>query len=153
MDQEKNPWKVSKLEDFLYFCCPECNVKDKSKDFFIRHALDHHPKAKDILENSEFKKVIENLADSNVNHFSSDDDNHEEDSYQNYSNFEKYLKCEVKIESKNDKHEEEIKIDSKEILKKNSMRNVHENSKINSCETCGNVQNYFYSCQVLVPNF
>ena len=151
MDQEKNPWKVSKLEDFLYFCCPECNVKDKSKDFFIKHALDHHPKAKDILlENSEFFKTIsiENL-DSNVNDFSSDnvDENLEEDSH-NDSNFEKYLKCKVKIESINDKkHEEkcyeEKKVFSKEILKKNAIRIVHEKSKINRCETCGKIQNYF----------
>ena len=149
MDQEKNPWKVSKLEDFLYFCCPECNVKDKSKDFFIKHALDHHPKAKDILlENSEFFKTI--IENSNVKDFSSDnvDENLEEDSH-NDSNFEKYLKCKVKIESINDKkHEEkcyyeEKKVHSKEILKKNAIRIVHENSKINCCETCGKIQNYF----------
>jgi len=157
-DQEKNPWKVSKVEDFLYFCCPECNVKDKSRDFFIQHALEHHPKAKDIWENSEFKEIIENV-DSNVNHFSSDniDENIEEGSHD--SNFEKYLKNEVKIESIDDNKHEEIKcyeenkvIYSEEIgnNKDSIIRTVHENSKINRCETCGKIILVDFSCKILL---
>ena len=158
-DQEINPWKVSKLEDFLYFCCPECNVKDKSKDFFIKHALQHHPKAKDILEkNSEFKDIVENV-DSNVNHFSSD--NNEENLEAGYhdSNFEKYLKDEVKIESINVKKHEEIKFYeenkvnySEEILnyKDSIIRTVHENSRIYHCGTCGKIILVDFSCKILL---
>jgi len=84
--------------------------------------------------------------DSNVNHFSSDnnEENLEEGSHD--SNFEKYLKDEVKIESINVKKHEEIKfyeenkvIYSEEILnnKDSIIRTVHDNSKINRCETCG----------------
>ena len=159
-DQEINPWKVSKLEDFLYFCCPECNVKDKSKDFFIKHALQHHPKAKDILEkNSEFKDIIENV-DSNVNHFSSDTNNEENlEAGSHDSNFEKYLKDEVKIESINVKKHEEIEfyeenkvIYSEEILnsKDSITRTVHENSKLNRCETCGKIILVKFSCKIFM---
>ena len=36
---ETNPWDVDQLEDFLYFCCPECDTKRKSKEEFLNHAL------------------------------------------------------------------------------------------------------------------
>ena len=26
-----NPWLVSNVEEFLYFCCPECEEREKSK--------------------------------------------------------------------------------------------------------------------------
>ena len=48
---QKNPWIVSEVEQFLFFCCPECDVKDRSKENFIQHALSHHPSAKDGLIN------------------------------------------------------------------------------------------------------
>ena len=47
-DDEINPWDVFNLEEFLYFCCPECDEKNQSKDMFIKHALNHHPKSKEL---------------------------------------------------------------------------------------------------------
>ena len=47
---EQNPWSVTNIEDFLYFCCPECDVKDQSKELFLKHALDQHPNSKAYLE-------------------------------------------------------------------------------------------------------
>ena len=44
-------WSVSTLEEFLQFCCPECDVKEKSKNKFINHALHFHPEAKIHLSN------------------------------------------------------------------------------------------------------
>ena len=40
---EENPWMVDKLEEFLYFCCPECDEKSQTKDSFLQHALFKHP--------------------------------------------------------------------------------------------------------------
>ena len=44
-----NPWAVSSIFEFNYFCCPECDFSTRS-DFktesiqeFINHALSHHP--------------------------------------------------------------------------------------------------------------
>ena len=69
MTEEKmyNPWScVKKWEEFLYFCCPECNVKYHKKDIFIKHALSNHPMAKMCLESIkpevELKDTHENYA-------------------------------------------------------------------------------------------
>ena len=43
-DEKFNPWDVSNLEEFLYFCCPECDTKHPNKPAFINHALIEHPK-------------------------------------------------------------------------------------------------------------
>ena len=48
-EEDENPWCVSTLEDFLHFCCPECDVKDKSKELFLQHISKKHPKAKHFL--------------------------------------------------------------------------------------------------------
>ena len=44
---EINPWSAKIVEDFLYFCCPECDVKDQFKDSFIQHALENHPNSRE----------------------------------------------------------------------------------------------------------
>ena len=54
-NKKNNPWVVMNLEEFLFYCCPECNVKDKSRDEFVKHALNHHPDAKDQFSNLIFK--------------------------------------------------------------------------------------------------
>ena len=46
----KNPWSNSKLEDFLYYNCPECNDKYKLKEPFILHAFKKHPNSKECFE-------------------------------------------------------------------------------------------------------
>ena len=38
-----NPWMVEELEEFLYYCCPECNEKCRVKGSFLQHALGNHP--------------------------------------------------------------------------------------------------------------
>ena len=43
------PWNVESLEDFLYYCCPECNDRNQSRDDFLQHALKEHPDAKNYL--------------------------------------------------------------------------------------------------------
>ena len=45
-----NPWAVGHLEEFLYYCCPECNKKTQSKESFLQHAIDRHPLAKETLQ-------------------------------------------------------------------------------------------------------
>ena len=43
-DEEKfSPWDVSDLDDFLFYCCPECEAKSSSKSMFVHHALSKHP--------------------------------------------------------------------------------------------------------------
>ena len=57
--EEKNPWAVRNLKEFLYFCCPECDVKNQSEELFLQHALNEHPKAKECIPKLEFKQEIQ----------------------------------------------------------------------------------------------
>ena len=54
-----NPWKVENLEEFLHYCCPECDLSREtvfqSKQLFLKHALDEHPEAIDCLKTFEMK--------------------------------------------------------------------------------------------------
>lgn len=45
-EQKHNPWSVQHLEDFLFFCCPECPDRSSTKKTFINHALHEHPQVK-----------------------------------------------------------------------------------------------------------
>ena len=36
-----NPWNHKKLEDFLFFNCPECHFKSQNGDDFLIHCHDH----------------------------------------------------------------------------------------------------------------
>ena len=42
----ENPWDVTTLEDFLYYCCPECDTKTKDSHDFLNHAVNKHELAK-----------------------------------------------------------------------------------------------------------
>ena len=37
------PWCVGSLEEFLFYCCPECDCKSSSEKLFLSHALGNHP--------------------------------------------------------------------------------------------------------------
>ena len=45
-----NPWDVATLDDFLYYNCPECDVKEKDKQVFLEHAILSHDHAKHTLQ-------------------------------------------------------------------------------------------------------
>ena len=41
---EENPFAVDSLQQFSYYCCPECeNVKFQTKQDFVQHAFEKHP--------------------------------------------------------------------------------------------------------------
>ena len=50
-----NPWKVDNLDQFLNYCCPECDTKQKSKADFIVHAIDAHPNSREYLPLFDFE--------------------------------------------------------------------------------------------------
>ena len=49
MTLQVNPWYVINLEDFLYYCCPECDNKSKNPKSFLNHAVTSHPNAQIAL--------------------------------------------------------------------------------------------------------
>ena len=50
-----NPWKVENIDHFLNYCCPECDMKQKTKSDFIIHALDAHPNSREFLPLFDFE--------------------------------------------------------------------------------------------------
>ena len=40
--EDYNPWAVSSIFDFNYFCCPECDCKSQSKQDFVDHISSFH---------------------------------------------------------------------------------------------------------------
>ena len=41
-----NPWTVKCLDEFLFYCCPECDIKDQNRSIFLNHILNEHPISK-----------------------------------------------------------------------------------------------------------
>ena len=44
----KNPWLVENFDEFLFYCCPECNYKSRLPNDFNSHALVSHPLVIDL---------------------------------------------------------------------------------------------------------
>ena len=57
---QNSPWNVESLEDFLYYCCPECPDRNQSRDDFIQHAIITHPKSNEYLVNFVVKEEVNN---------------------------------------------------------------------------------------------
>ena len=60
-DLISNPWNVDTLEEFLYYCCPECDLHTKDYAHFYDHAINCHQKAKETLEPQETELQIEDF--------------------------------------------------------------------------------------------
>jgi hypothetical protein len=63
IDEKPNPWEVNQLEDFQFFCCPECTERSSKKATFVNHALVKHPKV--CLKNM-FPTLAPNIAPINA---------------------------------------------------------------------------------------
>ena len=79
----KNPWTVPTLEDFLFYCCPECPDKYRSSISFTNHALKNHPKSKEkfgelYLPELEFGPEDEQNDDINADDFNEDNEDGDE---------------------------------------------------------------------------
>ena len=66
IEEDTNPWNVSNLDDFLHYCCPECDIKHDSRTMFINHAIDEHPKSRQYLS---IFGLIQTEDNSNLDHF------------------------------------------------------------------------------------
>ena len=67
MTLQVNPWYVINLEDFLFYCCPECDNKTKNPKAFLNHAVTSHPNAKIalLLKPESDEKASEDSKDNN----------------------------------------------------------------------------------------
>ena len=48
-----NPWKVQSIDEFNYFCCPECVFRAKEDSSFQAHALQNHVLSKTLFHGTE----------------------------------------------------------------------------------------------------
>ena len=62
-DEKFNPWDVNELEEFLFFCCPECDDRSPTKASFINHALIQHPRVRKL----NIYKILKARSDSAQN--------------------------------------------------------------------------------------
>ena len=67
-----NPWNVEDIDQFLNYCCPECDAKQKTKSEFIVHAIYVHPKSRNYLplikfeEEKDNEQIIDPKGETNV---------------------------------------------------------------------------------------
>ena len=73
--QVTNPWHSNNLEDYLYYCCQECDVKTKDHVEFYSHAIQNHVQAKEVFSPEE---TIE-LKEETIKQESSDEEIEEEE--------------------------------------------------------------------------
>ena len=102
---EINPWCVSNLEEFMYYCCPECDKRSKSKNLFVKHALGEHSKAQTYLQKFRVKENVDNIKEffhkskSPYNYENSLEINHmkneNEDSSSNWKKYENEILCDI----------------------------------------------------------
>ena len=52
-----NPWEVPSLDEFLFYCCPECDLRTKERDELYNHAVQRHKYAKVLLHVQEMTHV------------------------------------------------------------------------------------------------
>ena len=57
--QVTNPWHSNNLEDYLYYCCQECDVKTKDHVEFYSHAIQNHVRAKEVFSTEKTIKLKE----------------------------------------------------------------------------------------------
>ena len=51
-----NPWAINAIEEFLFYCCPECEDRHQSKELFFQHAFKRHPHSINYLLPFKAKK-------------------------------------------------------------------------------------------------
>ena len=116
---ENNPWVVEDLEDFLRYCCPQCDFKEQfdQRQQFIEHALRCHPMARKHIETFMVKK--ENI--------------------QEYENYSTNIKSEVNYQDEEFLAAPEIHRNNIQDVEEEMSDdvNAHEGTKLFNCTTCG----------------
>jgi hypothetical protein len=49
-DDPLNPWDIDKLDQYLYYCCPQCTHRCKDKPMLMSHAYVNHPDVSKYLK-------------------------------------------------------------------------------------------------------
>ena len=103
-----NPWKVENIDQFLNYCCPECDTKQKTKSDFIVHAIDTHPNSREYLPLFDFEE----------------DRDHEDDPIDFEEPYEYHS---IKEEEDTEMFQAEVKLEIPEEIDKPKCENVTRN--------------------------
>ena len=119
-DMENNPWIIEELEEFLYYCCPQCDfrVRFDQRQQFVEHALRCHPMARKHIETFMVKK-------ENIQEYENYPTNIKSEEYYQHQEF--LPEPENHMNKIRDEREEEMSNDV----------NVHEGPILFNCTTCG----------------
>ena len=47
--KQENPFDVETIDEFLFYCCPKCEMKHPTKDQFSDHAMKLHPESEKYI--------------------------------------------------------------------------------------------------------
>ena len=59
--KSESPWSVDNLEEFIFYCCPECDEKNCDRELFLQHAFDRHPHSEEYLQIFQVKEEPEEV--------------------------------------------------------------------------------------------
>ena len=51
--ESNNPWAVTCIDSFNFFCCPECVYRSKEESSFQVHAVQNHPKSEAFFKTQQ----------------------------------------------------------------------------------------------------
>ena len=102
---EINPWLVPQLEDYQFFCCPECDEKCHFKEDFFKHAISKHPKAQVLIE---VKVKIEVLNEVELQNCQNKVQNYENDSEIEVKNDHSENELEFEVENEVQNYQNEV---------------------------------------------
>ena len=54
---QNNPWDVPNIQEFLFYNCPECDIRLKDGEKFVQHALNNHELSKFFL-NKPIEEIL-----------------------------------------------------------------------------------------------
>ena len=54
-----NPWRVQSIDEFNFFCCPECVYRSKEENSFQTHALQNHELSSTFFHHADDPKAVE----------------------------------------------------------------------------------------------
>ena len=58
------PWNSKSFEDFLYFCCPKCDLKCKSSHEFVLHTVNNHQSSyQHCIDSKESIETLDHIED------------------------------------------------------------------------------------------
>ena len=152
-ESKHSPWDVTSLDDFLFYCCPECDSKHVTKPKFISHAFKQHPEAKDYLGNLEGCTVEDDVEVEEINQEELDSESQkpniqekklvQEKLYESQKNLMQAKLDKVKVEPYVQDHVQEYHSDSdsefqpvnKKQKRTQSIR-TNEETKVFKCEHC-----------------